>query len=535
MWALLAALALLLVLGQRHSLWGADEPREAEIARELHASGDWVVPRLNGTPFLEKPPLTHWAAALGFHIVGGVDERYARLPAPLWAAAGALAAFWLGTTLFGRRSGLVAAVVLTTSNEWLLESHMLLVDTALAAGVAMAFAAFWWGYSSGSWRLGYAATACAAGVAFLSKGPVGVVLPGAGIAAFLLWRRDWRQLGRLLHPVNVVLFLGLVTPWLVLLYSRGGSEAFHVLFWDNMVHRFVSSRADHAAPFWYYLKAIGSVLAPWTVFLPPAVWALARPGIGPDEPRRPGWQYLLASAAAPLVLLSASSGKRPCYLMPLLPVFAVIMAAWLEGHLSRVEPAWAEGWRRAGMAVLALLAPALWGVPVYCAVASGQGVTVAVAGLAAALAVAVAFFTGRLRSASLGLTAGGLGLVMCLALVVPPTVEALEARRGYHTLLDAIDREIGGGARLVGFRPGERERGVVAFHLRSTFPEISTRVELSDALADPANVVLISVQDAGALEASGGWPAAARIVARPAMRSRAQLLLRGPSREPASE
>ncbi|MEJ2745745.1 MAG: glycosyltransferase family 39 protein, partial [bacterium] len=175
LWWLLALL-LLFGAGQRHGLWGNDEPREAEMSREMYVSGDWVVPRLNGSAFLEKPPLAYWGAASVFHVMGGPSEESCRIPSAFWGLIGTLAAAWLGNMLAGRTVGLLTALILATLGEWLHITHYLIVDVPLAACVALSLALFWYGYRSvgGRKRVGYLGCALAISGAFMSKGMVGV-------------------------------------------------------------------------------------------------------------------------------------------------------------------------------------------------------------------------------------------------------------------------------------------------------------------------------------------------------------------------
>ena len=530
-WWLLALLPIF-VVGQRHVLWGADEPREAEIARELYASGDWVVPRLNGVPFLEKPPLTHWAAATVFRILGEPSEEWCRLPAALWGILMSLACFWLGSMLFGRRVGLLAAFVLATSQEFVIHTHTLLVDPPMATGVAWAFALFWRGYTSprpGQRRLFYALTAAATGVAFLGKGPIGVVLPAAGVLVFLAWRKEWRETWRLLAPQNLAVFAALTVPWLVMVRVRGGSAVFRTFFWDNMVMRFFSSSADHAAPPWDYAFGIFEVMVPWVVFVPPVIFALVRPGGFEPAERRRGWQYLVSIMAGPLLLLSMASAKRPGYLLPLMPAFAVSVAAWLDGALQEAEAAWVRVWRAAGTVALALAAVAAWGASGYLAVRASAGLAVSAVGMLAALAGTVALVLSLRREGQqrLPVLAAGLALLTFFSLFSPSTFAAIDARRGYHTLTAAVAGTAVPGTTLYGYDMGERELGVVGFMRREPTPQVASPRALAEVLCDRQNLVLVSVEAMKNMQAQGEWPETAEVVAAPEMAKRPYVLVRG--------
>jgi 4-amino-4-deoxy-L-arabinose transferase-like glycosyltransferase len=529
-WWLLALIPLFL-LGQRHGLWGADEPREAEIAREMYVSSDWVVPRLDGRPFLEKPPLTHWAAAVVFHVIGGASAEWCRVPSALWGMLGSVACFWLGSMLFGRRVGVLAAFVLATSQEWLLDTHTLLADAPLAAGVVWSLALFWYGYTSGSRGQGHVAhflAAGATGVAFLAKGPIGLVLPAAGILVFLAWRKELREAFRLVNPANVTVFAALAVPWLLLLRLRAGDTVFHTFFWDNMVLRVFSASADHAAPPWYYALAVFGVMVPWALFIPPVVYGLARPGKSVVEGRQRSWQFLVSIIAGPLVLLSLASAKRPSYLLPLMPAFAVAIAAWLDGALQEREGRWTRIWRVAGVWVLGAVAVAVWAFSGYLALQQGVDLWWSFLGLAvSALGVAALGCAGRRRAARrVPAVAAGLALLTSLSLVSPSTFHAIDARRGYRTLTAALDNVAVPGTRFYGYGMGERELGVVCFHLRETIPQVGGAEGLRRILLDPENVVLVNKLLMEQQRADGTWPEMAAVVAEPPMRLRHFVLVR---------
>jgi 4-amino-4-deoxy-L-arabinose transferase-like glycosyltransferase len=532
-WLLL--LLPLFVLGQRHILWGADEPREAEIAREAYASGDWAVPRLNGAEFLEKPPLAQWGAVLVFRLLGGPSESWCRLSSALWGAVGTAACAWLGWMLFGWRVGVLAAFVLATSQEWLLDTHTLLVDVPLAAGVAVTFACLWHGYRAPVGRrkaVSYLLAWVACGVAFLAKGAIGVALPAAGVLTFLIWRREGREGRRILAPLNLAVFLAVVAPWLVTLVARSGAGALRTFFVDNTLMRFVSPSADHAAPPWDYAVSIFGVTLPWALFLPPVIVALARPGRLAGAHQRLRWQYLAAITVAPFLLLSVASAKRPVYLLPLLPGLAIAIAAWLDRSLGAGDGRVAGVWRVTGTSAFAAVAVGGWVVSTVLALGGHRGVPLAFLGLAAALGTAIVFVHAvcRGRSHQVPSFAAAFALLVTLSLSSPAVFRRLESRRGYRTLTAALSGAVQPGTTLYGYGMGERELGVACFHERATIPQVRDPEAFRRVLQDGEAVVLVAGEVVTRLQASHRWPASAVIVARPRMRTRPFVLVRGAAR-----
>ncbi|MCA8962597.1 MAG: glycosyltransferase family 39 protein, partial [Planctomycetes bacterium] len=189
---LVAAGALVLLLGTfDHALWIPDEPRVAEIAREIGAGPSLFVPTLNGKPFLEKPPLYFWLTKAAM-VVAGPDA--VRLPSVLLAIGTALAALAAAARAFGARAGVAAFFLTAYSAQWLATGHRVIVDTALAFGVAVALVGVqWWTdpRHPRDRRIGVLAFHLGALFAFWSKGPVGLVFSYATLAGTILLTRQW--------------------------------------------------------------------------------------------------------------------------------------------------------------------------------------------------------------------------------------------------------------------------------------------------------------------------------------------------------
>ncbi|HOE27568.1 MAG: glycosyltransferase family 39 protein [Candidatus Aureabacteria bacterium] len=530
LWAV-PALAVLSFAGQRHGLWGGDEPREAAIAREMHASRDWVVPRLNGEPFLEKPPLAHLGAVIVFDLAGGPDARLCRLPSAAWGFAGLLATAWLGAMLLGPGAGLLAAFILATSVEWLYITRHLLVDVPLAASVVVSFALFQAGYRrrGAPKALGYLGFAFAAGAAFLSKGTVGVALPLSAVSAYLLLRREYREFA-LLALVSAAGLLVVAAPWVLLLAARGGREALRVFLWDNQVLRFVSPGADHAKAPWFYLPAIFEIFLPWALLLPPAFLGLRRRP-GESEGDRRSRQFVLAVLAVPFAILSVASGKRHLYLLPLLPGFAIAVARWAASADAAPPARWEGRWARAALVVFAAAAAAAWCAALGVAVYARHGAVAAAAGAAAGLAASAAVLRRELRKPPDRIPAWSmvaLAIIGWAAPLTPAVWEMLEREKGYAPLAAMLEANVRQGETLFMYRPGERELGVVGFHRRAVLPVLETPAELDAALqASGGNVVLVREKVYDSLVGEGTLPASASVQARCLLPHRNQLLLRG--------
>ena len=524
------ALLLLFGAGQRNGLWGNDEPREAEMAREMYVSGDWVAPRLNGNAFLEKPPLAYWGATLVFHAMGGPSAAWCRIPSAFWGLIGALAAAWLGSMLAGPAVGVLAALILATCGEWLHITHYLLVDVPLAACVALSLSLFWYGYQSrnGRKRLGYFGCALAISGAFMAKGMVGVIIPASAIAFFLAWRREWRELARLIAPWNVAAVAAAPLIWLCALWVREGAGALRVFVWDNQVLRFVSPGADHAHASWYYVQVIFEVLLPWAIFLPPAVLRLFRPS-GETSITDASRRYLIAVIAVPFIVLSIASGKRHLYLLPLLPGFAIMIAAWVSGPWSPDRTRWESLWHRVGLSLFALLPVVSWGAALYYAVVQGNGVLTSSIGVVASVLMAGAALAYALRTRGERLPEISIALlILAYGAVLSPSLWAVTERaKGYAHFERMLDKQIGKGDVLYLYGSGEQELGMACFNLKRTVPVIETPDELPAVLRPSSgNRLLISEKIYSGLRDRGLIPPTVEIVARSKLKRKTQFLLR---------
>ena len=315
-----AAVAALYGLGQaNHDLWLIDEPRDAEIAREMAETGNLAVPTLNGAPFLEKPPLSYAAAALSLKLLPVRPEAAARIPSALFCLGAMACTAWIGTRLLNPVCGLAAAVLLGTSKEFMTIGHECLVDAGLFLWTSLAVAAGMEGDLRDRKRW-WLLSAAAMGMAFLSKGLVGVLLPGVGLGAFLLLNRGRRML------VNVPwVWMGLIvaafaTVWLWPLHQRGLLEAY---VGDHV--RRLGAGAEHSHTWYYYLLRMFEDFAPWSVLLPfLGIW-LFRGG----RAQARSLALPLAWFLADLLLLSIPSSKRGIYLIPAFPALAILLGAFL--------------------------------------------------------------------------------------------------------------------------------------------------------------------------------------------------------------
>ncbi|QHF53705.1 glycosyltransferase family 39 protein [Pseudomonas sp. S49] len=333
---LLAALLFFFALGG-HQLQGSTEARVAGIAMEMHLDNDWVTPRLFGEPFLEKPPLSLWLDA-GAMRVFGVSPWAVRLAS---AVAGLISVMLLYGMLrrFGRPKMVAwtAGILLATMSSYWSNVRGVGEDALLALGVTTALLAFYQAQrapSVGSSLLFIVGIA----IATLSKGVLGLAMPGVVIFAYLLADNlmdkrlkivDWLRPG-LLTLVGLIPLL----IWLVILFQHGGAQAVREVLLTNSVGRFNGSfvEAGHYEPFYYYLAKLPEAFLPWNILVYLGLWHFRK--------QLKANRYLLFFSLwiiAQFIMLTLASSKRTVYLMSMTPAAAVIAAEYAVVLFERLK------------------------------------------------------------------------------------------------------------------------------------------------------------------------------------------------------
>ncbi len=326
-------------------LTGADEPRYAQIAREMWERHDWILPTLNGAPWLEKPALYYWEAMAAYRLAG-VGDWAARLPSAFSATLLVLAIY-----LFARRRWACAldAALITAATAGIIGFVGASTDMPLAANFAIGMLCWFAWYDEfdpqrprHGWLIGfYFFLALAA----LAKGPVAPGLAVIIIVLFALLRREPRLLLRTLWWPGVLVFLVVTVPWYWAVEVR--THAFlRAFFLEHNLERFSSNLFRHPQPFWYYLPVLLAGLAPWTVYgvaaFVEAVRTLRRrpqPAADADAARDRLTLFLVLWAVAPVIFFSLSQSKLPGYILPAIPAWTLLLAQWLEQRQSAARPA----------------------------------------------------------------------------------------------------------------------------------------------------------------------------------------------------
>ncbi|MDD5241495.1 MAG: glycosyltransferase family 39 protein [Sulfuricella sp.] len=351
---LLLATLLLIWFGTidyRH-LVKPDEGRYAEIPHEMMVSGNWLTPRLNDLKYFEKPALQYWATAVAYELFGE-HHWTARLWSALTGFLGIALVYFTGRRLWSANTGLYAAAVLASSLLYVLIGHINTLDMGVTFFMGLSMAGFLLAHRPGAnagenkWWM----HVVWAGLAFsvLSKGLIGLVLPGAVLVLYTLIQRDWALWKRLHLVSGLTLFLLISAPWFIAV-SIANPEFFHFFFIHEHFERFLTKVHHRYQPWWAFVPILLAGSLPWiTVMFDALARAWNADSAEPKtfKPQR----FLLIWSVFIFAFFSVSNSKLPSYILPIFPALALLIGV----RLTQLSPR-TLFWMMAPIAVLAGIA-----------------------------------------------------------------------------------------------------------------------------------------------------------------------------------
>lgn len=363
---MLLAFATLFVGVSDHGLWTPDEPREAELVRSMARPGaSRLYPDLAGKPFVQKPPLFYWMAALSLRELGSLlGEVGATRAASAYCALLTALLIWAAARRFmGPAGGTASTAALLTTVGFFHAGHWIITDPALMLTVTAAVLLAFWGEEEDRPSLVLAAFACA-GLSFLAKGLIGPALMVPPALAMTAIHRRTVSARRSLHLAGFVMAALVMLAWAVPFILNAPPEAWRTWFWDNQVGRFLGRTTElgHIRGPLYYVPILPLMLMPWTPVLIGAIWACRRQEWLLDGPARRLLLTAGAWAVGGMLLLTLAGTKRDIYLHPLLPAFALLIGTAAVAY----QPRWVEiylsvlGWLMASALLAAGFLQACW-------------------------------------------------------------------------------------------------------------------------------------------------------------------------------
>lgn len=425
-------------------LVGPDEPRYAQVAREMLVSGDFVTPRYFGEPWLEKPVLYYWLASAAYWLFG-ISEFAARLPSALAAVLGVFCVYFVGRQREGPLEGLFSGLILAGSILFFSLARAASTDMVFSAAMAVAWTVLFFLLfgDKGLWRdspasgprLGLLLVFYAfLGLATLAKGPAGFVLPLVSLAVFLGLTGRMELAARFRPVTGVLVLLAVVLPWYGLCTLANGWGFVEEFLVRHNLERFFTDRYEHPQPFWFFPAVALIGFFPWSLQLIPSARGLFRHG--------GRWRSLAAAQdlflwlwlLTPLVVFSLSRSKLPGYLLPAAPAIALLIGhqvrLWLKPEPEGARPPWFKDFffYQALCLILTGLALPFYATRLNLPVESLAGVA---SGLLAGTGVlALLFYWRRRRTASLACYLAAVALAVVLVTGgVFPRVDAAESSR----------------------------------------------------------------------------------------------------------
>jgi 4-amino-4-deoxy-L-arabinose transferase-like glycosyltransferase len=343
------------------------EPLFAEASRQMLVTGDWITPFFDGETRFDKPALIYWCQAIAYAIFG-VNEWAVRLPSAL-AATGliCLAFYTLHWHLAQEndpsrplRPWLTAALgsaVMAFSPEMMIWGRTGVSDMLLTGCMASALLCFFLGYAQSPSSLSpshsllpnnwYLAFYVLIAGAILTKGPVGIVLPGLIIGAFVIYLGNWRKVLQEMRLITgILIVLGLSVPWYALVIWRNGWNYINSFFGYHNLERFTEVVNGHAAPWYFYFIVVLLCFAPYSVYLPVAIVRLKfwqRKHWRSQERSRQLGLFAFVWFIGVFGFFTIAVTKLPSYVLPLMPASAILVALlWDSGEWGLTV------WRRDG-------------------------------------------------------------------------------------------------------------------------------------------------------------------------------------------
>ena len=305
-------------------------------AREMLEADDWLSPRIYGNYWYDKPIMFYLELLVAYKIFG-VGEFASRLFPAIFATLGLFVTYFFGTRLYNGRIGFAAALMLATTLEYWYLAHAVITDMTLQFVFALTLISFFLAYRARRPKF-YAVSFAAAGVAVLTKGPIGFFLPGLIILLFLAWQGDLKHLPKLFRPLNLLIFAAICALWYLPMSLIHGAD-----FVENFfgVHNFLRATVSEypKTDVWYYYLLISAIgFFPWSIALIPAAIKkfFRRAELFVEEGRLPLFEphekFLIVWAATVIIFFQMCATKYVTYTLPAMIPIAIFVARFFANR-----------------------------------------------------------------------------------------------------------------------------------------------------------------------------------------------------------
>ncbi len=334
----------------RWDLWNPDEPRYAQIAREMVDRGDWILMHLNGGVYGDKPPLFFWLIALSSYLWQGFTSFSVRFPSAVFGTLTVLLTFFLGKRLYSSRTGFFSGLILATSLHFAYLSTRANIDATLTFFTTASFLCFFLWYQEGKEEgMGHGRALrnllvfgfyTSMALATLTKGPIGLAFPLLGSLIFLLIRKEYGEMRRMKLLPGIFLFLAIVLAWYLPAISLGGKTYVEENLFRHTTEAYTTGWT-HPHPLYYYLYNFPISFMPWTLCLPAAVvYGCSKATTG----KRKEFLFLSVWCLLIFVFFSLSRSKRALYLLTLYPAASLMVGKFWNDFISGPPDSFKRGW-----------------------------------------------------------------------------------------------------------------------------------------------------------------------------------------------
>lgn len=461
-WALLVVIGLGWGLGSS-PLGDQDEGRNGEVAREMAESNDYVLPHLNGLPYIDKPVLSFAATAAVMEVFGPTELAARSVPFVCTLTTALLVGLCAGRW-FGREAGWVAGIVAVTAPLPLAFSRIVILDAVLALIVTSSLLAFLVAIEARADRrpdrfwtlLAWAAI----GFGILTKGPVALAVPLMVATPYAIWRRaSWA----VWNPLGPLLAAAIVTPWVWFMEDRLPGYLRYVAITETW-QRVSSDELRRTQPWWYFLVIAGVGFFPW--------WPLAigrGDAIRKRDPRR---VFAILWLIIPLVFFSISKSKLPQYILPLMPAVALLVASgWASAQNlpRRAATVSLVGWSVLALVMAAAGFGALERTRIQPELLAALPIPAICMAAVCLLSVVWAVIALRRHRGPWLIAALSLPMV-ALPVVLQPVIAAAAERRSERALATLIQTDLPAETEVVGYKAW---RPSLSFYLQRPIPVLS--------------------------------------------------------------
>ncbi|MEI8244774.1 MAG: phospholipid carrier-dependent glycosyltransferase [Lentisphaerota bacterium] len=319
-------------------LFTPDEPRYAEIARELIVHNDWVVPKINNLRYFEKPIMGHWLNAASLKLFG--ENNFAvRFASALAAGLTGLALFMLLKKFAGDSMALWGTVIFLSSVLVYGIGTFAVLDGPTSFFLTAGMTGFFFAYMEKRWNTRKITALLLfglfCGLAFLTKGFLAFVVPAIIIGPFLIWEKRWKELF-ILPWIPALAVIVTVLPWSLMIHCRD-NDFWNYFFWVEHVQRFLQKEeSQHPAPFWFFIPVIIAGSIPWLFLIQSILSGYKERCV--ETFKQPLMRYAACWLVLPFLFFSASSGKLATYILPCFPPLAILIACGLDNFTVRNKP-----------------------------------------------------------------------------------------------------------------------------------------------------------------------------------------------------